>query len=355
MLDLPRTIRILEEGVRDGLHPGAQLAIARAGGLAGAYHCGEAQKDELVMFEHTRMLWMSAGKPITAIAMMQQIERGRATLDTRVADVIPTFAQHGKNAITVRHLLTHTAGFRGPLNSFAPGPWESIIERCCALKQEPNWTPGAKAGYHVASSWFILGEIIRLLDGRRIDQYVREEVFAPVGAANSSLGIHESEFDNLQSLIEPDFPGNKLHDGWTVPRPPANCFGPMVDLARVYVSLLNHDGKLLTPETSRLMVSRQREGMFDETFKQTIDWSLGFKLDSKRYAHLNNGIEQYGYGAHASDSTFGHSGNQCSCAFADPEHDLVVAWCTNGMPGEAKHQQRQHAINTAVYEDLRLA
>lgn len=351
VLELPRTIRVLEDGIREGLHAGAQLAIARSGGLVGEYHCGEAQRGSLAMQEHTRMLWMSAGKPVTAIAMMQQVERSRLSLDTRVAEVIPSFAQHGKQAITIRHLLTHTAGFRGPLNSFAPGPWESIIERCCALKQEPNWVPGEKAGYHVASSWFVLGEVIRLLDGRPIDQYVREEVFAPVGATESTMGIREVDFDNLQSMIEPDFAGNKLHDGWTVPRPPANCFGPMVDLARLYVSLLTHDGKLLAPETSRLMIARQREGLFDETFKQTIDWGLGFKLDSKRYGVT----EQYGYGAHASDATFGHSGNQCSCAFADPEHDLVVAWCTNGMPGEAKHQHRQHAINTAIYEDLGLA
>jgi CubicO group peptidase (beta-lactamase class C family) len=99
------------------------------------------------------------------------------------------------------------------------------------------------------------------------------------------------------------------------------------------------------------MIQRHREGMFDETFKQKVDWGLGFKLDSKRY-----GVpEQYGYGPHALDSTFGHSGNQCSCAFADPEHDVVVAWCTNGMPGEAKHQERQHTVNAAIYEDLRLA
>ena len=47
--------------------------------------------------------------------------------------------------------------------------------------------------------------------------------------------------------------------------------------------------------------------------------------------------------------------NQCGCAFADPANDLVVAWVVNGMPGEPKHQQRQNAINAAIYEDLKLA
>ena len=103
------------------------------------------------------------------------------------------------------------------------------------------------------------------------------------------------------------------------------------------------------------MVARQREGMFDEAFKQTVDWGWGLKLDSKRYGTVNGVGETYGYGPHASDATFGHSGNQCGCAFADPAHGLVVAWVVNGMPGEPKHQQRQNEINAAIYEDLGLA
>jgi CubicO group peptidase (beta-lactamase class C family) len=282
---------------------------------------------------------------------MQLIERGQLSLETRAADVISAFGQNGKGAITVFHLLTHTAGFRGPLNSFTPGPWDAIVERCCALKQEPNWVAGQKAGYHVASSWFVLGEIVRLVDGRPIDRYVRDEVFARVGATDCWIGMPESEVSDRDAMVEPDFAGNQVVDAWTTPRPPANARGPIRELGQVYVSLIRHDGRLVKPETSRRMIQRHREGMFDETFKQKVDWGLGFKLDSKRY-----GVpEQYGYGPHALDSTFGHSGNQCSCAFADPEHDVVVAWCTNGMPGEAKHQERQHTVNAAIYEDLRLA
>jgi hypothetical protein len=63
----------------------------------------------------------------------------------------------------------------------------------------------------------------------------------------------------------------------------------------------------------------------------------------------------YGYGRAATRETFGHSGNQSSCAFADPGRQLVVAWCCNGMPGERKHQQRQREINNAIYQDLGFA
>jgi CubicO group peptidase (beta-lactamase class C family) len=344
-----KTTQIIEDGIVEKLHPGAQLYVWHDGREIIDAAFGQARPG-ITMTSNARLLWMSAGKPLGAIALLQQIEKNRADLDTRVSDLIPGFAQHGKAGITLRHLLTHTAGFRGPLNSFTPGPWEAILARCCALRQEPNWIPGKKAGYHVASSWFVLGELVRLLDGRPFERYVREEVLARVGARESSVGLGAHEIDDSLALVEPDFPGNTT-DALTVCRPPANARGPVRELGLIYVSLLQHDARLLAPEWSKRMVARQREGMFDETFKQTLDWGLGLKLDSKRYG----GVEPYGYGRHASDATFGHSGNQCACAFADPEYNLVVAWCANGMPGEAGHQQRQNAINEAIYEDLNLA
>ena len=87
--------------------------------------------------------------------------------------------------------------------------------------------------------------------------------------------------------------------------------------------------------------------MIDLTFKAKLDWGFGFMIDSKGYT----GPHSYGYGKFASADTFGHSGNQCSCAFADPANGLVVAWACNGMPGESDHQIRQHELNTRIYQD----
>ena len=125
------------------------------------------------------------------------------------------------------------------------------------------------------------------------------------------------------------------------------------DLGRFYESLLGFgDEPLITPKTLAHITRRHREGLFDRTFQHVIDMGLGFVLNSNRY-----GIDTvpYGYGPFASDGAFGHSGAQCSCAFADPDHDLVIAWVVNGAPGEPRHQKRARAINTAIYEDLGLA
>ena len=91
--------------------------------------------------------------------------------------------------------------------------------------------------------------------------------------------------------------------------------------------------------------------MFDDTFKTVMDWGLGFIINSVRHGEA---VLPYGFGRYATDAAFGHGGWQSSCAFADPARGLVVAWICNGCPGEYRHKQRTHDLNSAVYEDLGL-
>jgi CubicO group peptidase (beta-lactamase class C family) len=109
--------------------------------------------------------------------------------------------------------------------------------------------------------------------------------------------------------------------------------------------------RILRPETIHALTSRQRVGMYDQTFKHVIDWGLGFIVNSNRY-----GIDTvpYGFGRYAGESTFGHNGFQSSTAFADPEHQLVVAVVCNGACGDAAHDRRMRAIDAAIYQDLGL-
>jgi CubicO group peptidase (beta-lactamase class C family) len=140
-------------------------------------------------------------------------------------------------------------------------------------------------------------------------------------------------------------------------RPASNGRGPIRELGRFYEMLL-HGGCLrgakhvLRPQTVEALVARHRTGMYDLTFKHVMDFGLGFIINSNQYGA---DTVSYGYGPHAGPRTFGHSGHQSSCAFCDPDDQLVVAWVCNGMPGEARHNQRQREINAAIYEDLHLA
>ncbi len=359
MIEFQRTRGAIDAGLRERAHLGVQLFVSRDGEALIDAAFGEA-RESVPMQRDSIMLWFSAGKPLTAVAIGQLVERGLLTWHTRVAEIIPEFAQNGKDAVTVWHLLTHTAGMRNADAGGASNADEKLVW-IYSQPLEPNWVPGERAGYHVKASWQVLGEIVRRLSGKPIEEFLSSDLFLPLGMSDSSLTLSEARVTNLGPRLafvydtsdgtpRPKEGWNSL-EGFTRPRPGGSARGPVRELGRFYEALLNRGESVLRPETVELMTSRQRIGMFDETFQFKMDWGLGFIINSNR-----EGFQMpYGFGRHASPDTFGHSGNQASCAFADPVQRLVVAWACNGMPGERKHQQRQRAINNAIYEDLGLA
>jgi CubicO group peptidase (beta-lactamase class C family) len=254
--------------------------------------------------------------------------------------------------------------------------FDVAIQKLIDARPEPNWGSGQKAGYHPVASWYLLAEIVHRRDGRPFEQYVREAISLPIGMRDSWIGMPPEQYraygdrialmTNTSGSIISAAPGDTEEDAAIV-RPSGNGRGPIHDLGHFYELLLAKrlkksnvpllkgtllffsDSPVISADQAEYITSRQRVGMFDETFKQTIDWGLGFLINSKQYGPM-----PYNYGDHASADTFGHSGSQSSCAFADPDNKVVVAWVCNGMPGEQKHQARQTAINNAIYEDLSL-
>ena len=372
---LPKALTVIAESQSAGLHLGAQLYISLKGEPVMDLAVGESRAG-VALQPDTIMLWLSASKPVTAVAIAQQWERSRLHLDDPVCRFIPEFGSQGKETVTVRHLLTHTAGFRSADKIPEDLGWDETIETICQTPLEPSWVPGQKGGYHVSSSWFLLGEIVRRLDGRRFDRYVREMIFEPTGMDDSWLGLPPAAYRRygerigVMHLVEKGqsqpHPFWNSEAGCALCRPGSNGRGPIRELGRFYEMLLGgKEGRrallpeakscsvpqVLKPETVLTFTTRHREGLYDQTFQHIIDFGLGFIINSNRY-----GIDTlpYGYGRHASEETFGHSGAQSSCAFADPKHGLVVAWAFNGMPGERLHQKRARELNTAIYEDLKL-
>ena len=361
---LQRSLAVIERGLDEGLHTGAQLCVWRGGESVVDQAIGEAQPGAPLSTTHL-LPWMSSTKAVTAVAVAQQLEAGGLELDRPVADVLLDFGQNGKQGVTLRHLLTHTGGFRLARYRFPGDDWNTIIAHICAADLERDWVPGEKAGYHLSTSWFILGELIRVVTGQRYADYLREHVLDPLGMTDCHVGMTHEAFDADRDRLAPMYDtrreGRKQLDWTSRPRltaasPGSSGVGPINQLVRLYRMLLHRgelDGaRILHPDTVELITSVHRKGMFDETFKTEIDFGLGLIRDSKHY-----GKQQvpYGYGGHASGETFGHSGSQSSVGFADPAHGLAVALAFNGAPGEVKHNARMHAALTALYEDLGLA
>ena len=214
---LEQAIEHMERLRREGMHDGAQLFVARHGISVLDMALGEARPG-IPLKTDSVMLWFSATKPLTSVAIAQQMERGKLDLDDPVKKYIPEFG-NGKETCTVKHVLMHMGGFRMELFPFLRYDWQTVIQKIC---EEPaEWEPGTAAGYHPLSGWCILGEIVRRVDGRPIEVYLKEELFQPLGMDGCSLGITPERAaqlgDRLSEITEKMAP-NPPPNPWNDPR-----------------------------------------------------------------------------------------------------------------------------------------
>ena len=358
---LPKTLAVIQNGITRGLHFGVQLFVSRDLQPVVDLAIGENQPGEALTSDHI-LPWLSAGKPITALAVMQLVEQGLLDLDRPVCEVIPEFGQQGKENVTTRHLLTHTAGIEAVALGWPGTSWDEIIARICPVPLRAGAVAGDAHAYDPQRSWFILGEIIQRLRGRSMAEVLRTDLFEPLGMRDTWLAIPDSRYEEYESRLgriyvagagELKMNHSHLQQTVTAPAPGSSCRGPIRELARFYEMLLCEGTwaghTLLSAESVRQMTARHRRGRFDQTFQHTVDFGLGLIINSNQYGV--NTIP-YGFGRLASPETFGHGGSQSCIGFADPEHRLAVAAVANGYPGEVPHNRRFRELLTAVYEDL---
>ncbi|MEM1209590.1 MAG: serine hydrolase domain-containing protein [Planctomycetota bacterium] len=359
---LPRLTEALEQGLEQGRHLGAVACVDRGGsGGIVAVAVGEARPDQ-PLTPGTPMLWMSTTKPITAMAIAWLWERGDVELDAPVARYVPEFAQRDKGGILVKHLLTHTAGLRPSPFRYPDDDWATIVEKVCAMRVEQGWAVGSDAGYHVHSTWFILGEIVRRVSGTALPTFVRSEFFEPLGMTRSWIGMSDRGYEQDGELVSPVYDTSGAEPieqpftqrAWlTGTRPGGNGVGPLSELVAFYRALLDTlDRRRSSPWTTTTVqrfVRRERRDTYDKTFQHVMDWGLGIMVNSARHGRETL---PYDFGPAASDDAFGHGGYQSSVVFADPVRDLVVAVAFNGFPGELAHQSRMKGALRAIEDDL---
>ena len=357
---LPKTLAAIAVGFDKGWHVGVQLAVWRDGAPFLDYVDGIARAG-VDMRVDSLFPWFSGTKLVTSIAVAQLVERGRLTYDQPVVSVVPEFGVHGKGGVTLRHVLTHTGGFRYPAGQtelFTAGIEPDALLQ--AVNDAPlEWEPGTRGGYHPVTGFHVLGEVIYRIDGRAVEDYVAEEIFEPLGMADSWFALPTSRVaaygDRIvvmhDTTVDPPRPLERRAHHWALPS--SSGIGPMGELVRVAEALRRGgelDGeRILTAESVATMTARHRVGMRDETFGAVIDWGLGPMVNSLQYTGKP---APYGYGQYASPGAFGHGGMQSSVVFADPAQGLSVAFWCNGMAGEPNNHRRTQPVLTALYEDL---
>src|SRR5581483_2194498 len=180
--------RFVRDEMGRGAIPGMALAVTRYGQVAYLRGYGAAHKSEPVM-PQTQFLLASLSKSFTAIAVLQQVERGRVALDAPVQRYLPDFHISdvaASSRITVRELLNQTSGLSdaGFPEGILPQP-TSIRERVESLRTARLVAPPGAEFHYFNPNYAVLARLVEVIAGQGFDDYMREHVFAPLGMANT--------------------------------------------------------------------------------------------------------------------------------------------------------------------------
>ena len=204
--------KAFEENFTNGSDIGASFCATRNGetvvdlwgGFADAARTRPWVKDTIVNVYSTT-------KTMTALTALLLADRGQLDFDAPVARYWPEFAANGKERIKVSHLMSHSAGLSGWKEKITKDDlydWEKATSLLAA--QAPFWEPGTAPGYHAMTQGYLVGEVIRRIDGRTVGAVFREEIAQPLGA-DFHIGLPASEDSRVAELIPPP-PGEAVGD-----------------------------------------------------------------------------------------------------------------------------------------------
>lgn len=232
----------------------------------------------------------STTKTMTAVVALWLADQGLLDLHAPVIRYWPEFATNGKGAITVAHLLSHSAGlpdFHAAITKDDLYDWNKVTALLAA--QAPDWEPGTACGYHSITFGYLVGEVVRRVIGRSIGTVFRE-VFAEPLAADFYIGLPASEDHRVAELIPP--PGEALElfidvadtatRAWRGSELPAiggtgNARGLVAVLSILANGGLANGKRFLSEAGARRALEVQVEGR-DRILDMNIRWGLGFTV-----------------------------------------------------------------------------
>jgi len=375
---LNRINQVIQKYIDRGDIPGSVALVMRKGKII--HHGALGFRDiasKKAMSEDGIFRMYSMTKPVTAVAVLMLYEAGSLMLDDPVSKFIPAFAnpvvivpqppkgkarysppgriytEPARREITIRDLLTHTAGlasprltpiaFVGDLSDAIKGslffphedgtasPRISIRETVEKLSRIPlSFHPGTSWQY--GQEYDVLGVIIETISGKSLEEFFQERVFAPLAMEETSFLLPRAKINRLVTAYTWDESWNlRVYDH---PRDSIKVVGPKdvfsglgdyggilstaADYLRFARMLLNKgelDGvRLLSPKTVDLMTSNHTGDLF--IYVRGYGWGYGFSLGMRTDLTESASIGSVG--------TYGWGGAACTQFFIDPKEELIA-------------------------------
>lgn len=196
--------QLFQEKFDNGEELGASLAVSIDGNfvvdLWGGY--ADEGKGKPWQQDTIAVLW-STTKTATSLAALMLVERELIDLDETVSKYWPEFGTNGKEDITVRQLISNTAGVPAWEKPVAMEDLYDVDKASARLaQQEPWWTPGTRSGYHGFTHGHLISQLVRRTTGKTLKDFIAEELAAPLGA-DFQLGVLPKDYERVASMVPP--------------------------------------------------------------------------------------------------------------------------------------------------------
>src|SRR5207302_5005987 len=285
MSSLANIDRILRQAVESKAMPGVVAVAATDAGVLYEGAFGKRDLGKPAPMTLDSVVWIaSMTKAITGTAAMQLVERGKLSLERPAGDVVPALSsakvlegfdpagqprlRAPQRPITLRHLLTHTAGFayeiwRPEIAQYQSATNTPGITTCtnAALTTPLLFDPGDKWEYGISIDW--IGKMVETVSGQKLDRYFQDNIFGPLGMKDTSFKLSPSQRARQASVHQRDENGALAPIEFALPEDPEFLMGGggLNGTAPDYLAftqMILHGGRLngaqvLRPETVEQM------------------------------------------------------------------------------------------------------
>lgn len=342
---------------RTGENPGISLCVRYRGQVILNRAIGHARgngpdddayAEKIPMQVDTPVCLFSASKAVTAMLVHWLAQEGKINLLDPVAHYLPEFANHGKENVTIQHLLSHRGGvprLEGEVDPALLFEHDQVVDMLCHAR--PVSPGGRRQAYHAITAGFILGELVERVAAKPLNALLDEVVRQPLGMKHFTFGLPREHVDaaafNYATGLKPMFPldryikhvlGGPMETAVEIsndPRwfdatiPAGNLYATAEEACRFF-ELLRQRGSLdgqrvFDPLTVHRAVMEAGGGPeLDGTLMVPMRFSMGMMLGS-------NPIGLYGP---STEQAYGHLGFASVLCWTDPERELSAALLTTG-------------------------
>jgi uncharacterized protein YbbC (DUF1343 family)/CubicO group peptidase (beta-lactamase class C family) len=315
--------QLVQEQIGDQAITGAVLVVGHGGrivhqrafGLRATSPRAEAMTVDTI-FDLASLTKVVATTP----SIMRMVQYGQVRLDEPVAHYIPDFGMNGKDAVTVRQLLTHYSGLRPDID--LNPPWDGRDAALRMAHEEKLQAPQGSLFIYSDTNFMVLGELVQRLSGMSLDKYAEVHIFQPLGMKRTRFLPPPQWKSKIAETYAPDrkqILRGVVHDrraermGGVAGH--AGVFSTAGDLALYAQALISRKG-ILDGDIIEKMTTPQQPPNATEV--RGLGWDIDSSFSSNRGALLPVG-------------SFGHTGFTGTSMWIDPYTDTYVILLTNSV------------------------